>query len=173
MAKTGARDIYSNMATIEVTESAANTLTFKKLETGISLFEKLAWVIHRIEYWIDQTATIFNTNEDYILVALTSSDQITSITAKNAAVIDEAWITRVDIGTAATAHFIVRPFIRDFSTLPGQGLIIPPNPLYLCAKGTGLASATTSYCRIYYTTHELSADEYWELVESRRLISST
>jgi len=56
--------------------------------------------------------------------------------------------------------------------MPGGGLIVPPNPLYLGIKGTGLAAAQAVSCRFWYTTIELTPDEYWELVEARRIISS-
>lgn len=173
MAKKGVADQWANLAVISVSESAANTLTFKKLETGISLFEKVAWVINRLEYYFDFTGTIFNTNEDLLDVAITTSDQITSIAATNQAVVDTMRVVRVDLGTAASGFQVVRPQMRVFTDLPGGGLIVPPNPIYLAAKGTGLASAQTVICRMRYSLQELSPEQYWELVESTRMVSSS
>lgn len=166
-------DKFANMAVIGCTESAANTLTFKKLETGISLFEKMAWIIHRVEYFYNVvTAAQFNADADSLVIALTTTDQLSSLAIYNNAIIDLAVLQRTDFGTPATGWLTHKPIYKDFSSLPGGGLIVPPNPLYLGAQGTSLAAASVTFARLFYTNYELSADEYWELVESRRLVSS-
>lgn len=173
MAKVGGGDQFANLAVIKVVESAANTLTFKKLETGISLFEKIAWIIQRVEYYSQILATVFDGTGDKLTVALTSTDQLTSLAFENNALIDHLSIQRSDWGAAATAILQMQPLVKDFTNLSGGGIIVPPNPLYLGAVGSGLLAATTSWCRIYYRTIELTPDQYWELVEARRIISST
>lgn len=165
-------DKYANQAVITVTESAANTLTFKKLETGISLFEKQAWLISRVNYFISGIAQ-FNTSADALAMAITTTDQLTSLTLTNAAILDFLYLLRVDLGTAASGMFLPMPLVSDMSGLAGGGLLVPPNPLYLGAVGTGLAAAVSVTAKFYYTTIELKAEEYWELVESRRIISSS
>jgi hypothetical protein len=172
MAKAQA-DKFANQAVITVVESGANTLTFKKLETGISLFEKMAWLISRIEwFYASPIAALFNGDTDQLLLALTATDQITSLSLTNAAILDMIAIQRLDFGTPANSYSLIRPHVKDLSTLPGGGIICPPNPFYAAAQGVGLASATTSIVKVFYTNYELSADEYWELVESRRIVSS-
>jgi hypothetical protein len=166
-------DRFPNQAVIQVTESAPNTLTFKKLETGISLFEKIAWIIARVEYYVSSTlAAQFNADGDYEDIALTTTDQMTALALTNAAVIDYMSVHRQDYGVAASGGLITKPFVKDFTSLPGGGILVPPNPLYLGAKGTGLVAASTITAKFFYTTYELEKDEYWELVESRRIISS-
>lgn len=167
-------DKFANQAVITVTESAINTLTFKKLETGISLFEKMAWLIARMEYYVfDLSGTQFNAAADSLEIALTATDQLSAIPLTNAAVLDYLKYTRSDIGAAASGYISPQPYVKDFSTLPGGGLLVPPNPLYLAAKGTSLVAVSTVTAKILYTNYELSTEEYWELVESRRIISST
>ena len=75
-------------------------------------------------------------------------------------------------GTAASGGFHVQPYTKDLSTLPGGGLIIIPNPLYGFAIGTGLASATTNYIRFYYTQIEISDAQYYELWQSRVMLTA-
>jgi len=167
------KDKFPNMAVISVTESALNTLTFKKLETGISLFEKVAWVIHRIEYLITAASYgYFDAAGDTLEIALAATDQMSSLSITNAAVIDYQYIARLALGAAATGLFMESPLVRDLSTLPMGGVIVPPNPLYLGVKGTSLTAATTVTARFFYTTYPLSPDDYWELVEARRIIAS-
>lgn len=171
MAK-GSTDQFVNQAVITCTESAANTLTFKKLETGISLFEKVAWIISRIEYFISGISNL-NSSGDSLTMAITSTDQITGLALTNAAVIDLLYYLRIDYGTAANEVPIAMPFTKDLSTFSGGGLIVPPNPLYLGVVGSGEAAASTVTAKFFYRTLELSPDQYWELVESRRIISSS
>src|SRR4030042_4302686 len=94
------RDAYANMAIMRVVESAANTLTFAKLESATSLFEKVGYVIHEIHYHTDITFTGFNANEDTLTFGLAVSNGITDVTAARSEVIDSNKITRVDAGAA-------------------------------------------------------------------------
>lgn len=166
---------YTNIAHIAVTESAANTLTFQKLETGISVNQKVAWIIHKLEYFLAGcvTSAIFDTSADSWLGGLVASNALTDLSDQsNPAVLDSLQIRRIDLGTAASGMFFVSPIIKDFSMLPGGGLLIPPVPLYAAAKGTSLGAATTTRLRLYYSQIELKTDEFWQLLEMYRLISS-
>ena len=164
-------DKYSNKAYISLTESAANTLTFKELETGVSLFEKRAWIIHRIEYFIDNAAWAELLGAaDSLMLGLVLSNKITSLDLSDAAVID---LVKINIGTAGTpaSGFIGQsPRTRDFSTLPGGGHIVPPRPLYGAINAGGFSAAATSSIRFLYTAIEMKTEEYWELVEAYRLV---
>lgn len=164
-------DKFANQAVITCVETAANTITFKKLETGIAMFEKMAWVISQVEYFVGSYAS-FNTTGDYVNFGLATTDQLTSLSLSNAAIFDFNSIQRLDIGAAASGELLVLPITKDFSSMPGGGIIVPPNPLYLGVMGSGMANAMTVLVKIYYINYQLKADEYWELVEARRIISS-
>lgn len=164
-------DRYANVAHIQVTEASINTVAYKKLETGISLFEKMAWVISRIEYyWF---AIALAAVGDGVMMGITTSDNPASLVPEQVAVVDMTRIIRVDMGTPANAELMQAPIIRDFSQLPGQGLIVPPNPIYLAVEGIAQPAVLTMDCRIYYTAIQLKGDEFWELVEARRIIFSS
>ncbi len=166
-------DKFANYAIVTCTESAANTLTFKKLETGISLSEKVAWVVNRLEYVLTSlNATIFNATADGFYYGLSVSNAFSSPTVLENTILDYNMMHRVDIGAAASGFFLPMPIIKDFSTLPGGGIIVPPTPLYLFGMGGGLTAAMNVTVRIHYTMRVLKIDEYWELVEARRVLES-
>lgn len=173
MAEKMKADQFANYAIVTVTESAANTLTFKKLETGISLTEKVAWILSRVEY-VPTTPSnaVFNGDGDSLYWGLALSSSFTTVGLTENTIIDYNQWTRLDFGTAATSNLLTRPVVKDFSSLPGGGILVPPNPLYLFAQGTGLASAATVIARMHYSLLPLSVDQYWELVEARRVLSS-
>ena len=50
MAGVGGKDKYANIIYDEVTESAANTLTFESIDVGLNLFDKIGLKISRVEY---------------------------------------------------------------------------------------------------------------------------
>lgn len=167
---------FANMFSISLVESAANTLTYKKLESGFSLFEKKAWLIHRLEYFnLSLAAAVFNGTGDQVTVALTVANTLAAINTAAAyadpTMLDIMNVYRQDLGTAASGFFLETPYVKDFSQLPGGGLIVPPSPLYGAIQGSGLASAASCLIRGYFTVLELKPDEYWELVEARRVIS--
>jgi hypothetical protein len=173
MASKSVLDVYANMAIATVTESAANTLTYKKIETGISFDRQVAWVINRLEYSMGSLlAANFNGDGDALEMGLAISNSWATITLSELAIIDYASIQRADFGAAASMVHIRQPFQKDFSSLPGGGLIIAPSPLYFWAKGTGLVAATNDAVRIYYTLLELDGAAALELFQARRAIIS-
>jgi hypothetical protein len=76
------------------------------------------------------------------------------------------------MGVAAAGMFVMNPYTKDFTSLAGGGILVPPNPLYLAVQGNNLVNAQTVYARLFYTHVELKPDEFWELVEARRIIVS-
>lgn len=165
-------DEFANVAALTVVESAANTLTFKKLDTQTSINEKIGWLINRLEFFLDISATQWNANLDSVSMALTRSNLVTNlIDLTEPAILWNAFIQRTDIGTAATSWLVREPFVYDFSTLPGGGLLTPPTPLYGAVKGVSCTAANTLYLRIYYQTIDLTPEQFWQLVESVRIVS--
>lgn len=167
-----AEEKFANIAFVTVTETAANTLTFKKLETGIAPFEKVAFLINRIEYFYQRTVAIFAATGDSLVIGLSASDQFSTAELDNSAIIDYHTQVRVDLGAAGSGFFDRQPFIKDFSTLPGGGLLVAPNPIYLFGVGSSLGAATTTWVRFFYTIKHLKSEDFWELVEMRRMIGT-
>jgi hypothetical protein len=173
MPRAGSRDIFANVAHIQCVQSAANTLTFKKLETGVSLFEKIAWVIHAIDYHLTDPYDALAAAADQIEAGVTTSDQPANLNLDQVAVIDKIMWRFQAWGTPANAIVHFGPIRRYFTDLPGGGIIMPPNPIYLAVDSGSVGAAMTVDVRIFYTQKSLRAEEYWELVEARRIISST
>lgn len=164
-------DTFANQACITVTESAANTLTFQKLETGISIGARQAWIIHRLEYFFDSLSTL-NGTTDVLQMGISQSNSWTAVSAAEPSILDICWFERLDFGTAATGLISFKPLIKDFGALPGGGLLIVPNPLYAFAKGTGCAALTSSKVRVYYTQIDVKDAEFYELWQSRVLLTA-
>lgn len=162
-------DKFVNLMTTTITMSAANTITFQEINVGLNIFDKVGLLITRLEY--DPTvATLadLDTDSDWFMAGVTSSNNLVNLTPEKAEVIDEVSIARVDAGAAANATFMFRPIIHDFSTLPGGGLLIPPKPLYSAAFSGGMTAAGICYVRLYFIIYKLNDSEYLELLETRR-----
>jgi hypothetical protein len=163
-------DKFANKFFGTVAESAANTLTFAEIQTSVSLREKMAWVLHRLEYHF--TPSAYNqlvAADDRLAIALTGSNALPSLSIIQAAVID---LMTLDLAFASAVgrQNIIQPILRDFCSMPGGGLIIAPRPLYIGVQGTSLAAACGVTVRGYYTEMELKADEYLELVDFYRML---
>jgi len=164
-----ATDAFANIAHLSVTESAANTLTFNQLQTGTAIFEKMAMIIHRIEYSPSfATINLLQSNIDDINIAWTTSDQITAIGKQSAQVIDAI---NLNVLTVPVGNMYTRPLVSDFSTLPSGGLIVPATSLFLAIQGTSVASPGFSRSTIYFTYKSLKGEEFWELVEATRALT--
>lgn len=164
------KDKFANKLYGSCTESAAGTLTFNEIQTNVDVFSKRAWVLHRLEWYIPvATRLLFVDGSDYIDCALVSSSSISSLELDNPAVID-LWEIQMYYGSNVGKGYIDMPMIRNFESLPGGGLIITPRPLFTAVKATSMATPVTVECRGYFTSLELSADEYLELVDFYRIV---
>lgn len=171
MAKASALGEYAAQAIITPTESASNTLTFEKLEAGISIYDRVGWVINRIETRITAaTLALFNGTGDFLSVALTASNQITSLNEDNPSVYAMRRWVRLDFGTAASASIGQQTFVDDYSTLPGGGLLVLPTPLYAGIVGSGLTGPASAYVKLFFKAIELSAEDYFNLTQTRQLL---
>lgn len=163
-------DKFANKFYGQVVESAANTLTFAEIPTNVDVFSKKAWILHKLEWYFSAAQRILlATTADIIQAALCSSDKLSSLDLSSAGVIDLMEISMQGVPANGLMQFLA-PIERDFSKLPGGGLIISPRPLYLAIKGTDLAAAVTVAARGYFTAVDLNADEYLELVDFYRIV---
>lgn len=171
MANKPTRDNYANKFYGSATESAANTLTFKEIPTNVNTFDKIAWVLHRLEWYIPKATwdLVINT-ADTLTCALTASSQITALGLDNPSVIDAYTVGNKE-ATAVGFSYWQMPQIRDFSGLPGGGLIMAPRPLYIGLKAESFTSAATAQLRGYFSQLSMSSDDYLELVDFYRIVS--
>lgn len=162
---------YTAQAILQVTETGANTLTFDKLETGVSVYDKVGWVITRAEWRLSgSTLALFNGTGDILTTGLAASNNSSTIADNDPAFyVVRKWL-RLDFGTAASASIFSPIYVDDYSTLPGGGLLVLPNPLYIAAQGSGLTGASTVTCRIFFQSVDLGPDDYTNLVQARQLL---
>jgi hypothetical protein len=174
MAVKGNSDLYPQLAYMECTETGANTLTFAKLEvaTGALLGKsKYGMVIHQIQYYLNSAMRKLILDEDDAIVgAVCMSSNITGIDLDAVDVVDNITFGLNKYGAAAAGWPVIMPIHHNFTNL--GGLLVPADRLYLAVKGTSLASASKLQVRLWYTIKELSVDEYWDLVEARRIITT-
>jgi hypothetical protein len=166
-------DFYANIAFMSVLESAANTLTWKRLQLASSLMsEKAALIIHRADIQLTQHFTVLNANTAIISCCCSVSDRITDIRdLSQAEILFQTESQRVEASAVGT-HIVPQPQTLDFSTLPGAGIIVPADNLYVGIKGTTCGAAGLASIRIYYTVKALKTEEYWDLIEARRVMTT-
>jgi len=176
MASTDAMSRFASKLVLRMTESAQGTLTFDKVETGLSVYDPVGWVIHKVQSHV-QLAELskLNSTGDYIAWALTSTNSLTTGTQidSNPAVYMIREIGRLDFGTAASGEIVAAHFEDDYSTLPGGGLLVLPNPLYGSVFDSGASSAVTVNMVIWYSQITLSDKDYTNLIQARQLLISS
>jgi len=170
------KDAFANIAFLTVAESAANTLTFAQLQLTTTLMsEKAALIIHRAEFNLNNINSCFDSTSDYCDLALTVSDRVTPLyDLSQPEILFFARTQRQDFGAAASGFLYDGPRIIDFTNLPGTGLIVPADRLYIGIKSTGAPGANVQsvQMRLYYTVKSIATDEYWELIEARRVMTT-
>lgn len=162
-------DKYANSGSMMITESALNTLTFQKIETGLSLFQKVGWILHRIDWFFISvnSALLPDTGDSLEMAITTRSDLVLIGDLTSDALVDHVKVEKWE-DAAPTSSWMWNPLItHDFTGLPMGGILVAPNPLYMAIKGNGLAAATYGQARWYYTVVDLKGDDYFELLQSR------
>lgn len=105
---------------------------------------------------------------DTFIYAITQSNQITTLSPDESAVVFRLQQYIGEVGTGASGIVFEDPLVGDFTTMPGGGLLIAPRPLYVAVDSDSVANTPEVIFRMYFTILELKTDEYFELLESRR-----
>lgn len=168
--KTG--DRFANVAALYSLTSATDTFTSVKFAFPFSIQDKTGLVINRIEYWPSALGQL-NSSMDYLWMGILASNSIVDpLNQADPVLVDSMRFLRLDYGTAASGMLVETPYVKDLSTLPGGGILVAPSPLYMGVTSLGSTGACGGWVKFYYTYLSLTTEEYWELVESRRIISS-
>lgn len=166
-----AKESYSQIGYLAVTESAANTLTFNGLSVFSNVLGQKGMIIHRADYAISSTTLgVLAASQDGFQVGLAGSDALTTIALDDPEVYDYVFLSRRDYGTAASALILQFPIKRDFTQLPGGGLLVPADRLYGYFEGVNLSNPGGVTIRFWYTIIDLSAADYLELAQSMRVL---
>lgn len=167
MAKAGLKDLYANRAFESVTMSAANALTFSQVQFGVGLFQGVAAIIHRIE-WTPTQASIAElvAGADRMRLGFTNRDDLAALTPVNQSVLAWKFVFPLVVGAVVSEWLVELPLLSDFSDLPGGGLILPANPLYIGMDTEGFAAAGGVDAVIYLTFKQLQDAEYVELIQT-------
>jgi hypothetical protein len=144
--------------------SVINTITFEQIRFAAGLFEGVAIKLNRVRYVPD--ATLIReivANTDSLAFALTTRNDLTSLSPTNLSVIDTVSI----IGNGAGVEPTILPITSDFTSLPEGGLLLPANPLYLSMVSAGFAAAVGPlYAVLEYQWIRLSDREAIELLQT-------
>lgn len=143
---------------------------YASLNTGLSITDKVGLLINKIEYYFDVLATVIAPGFDCTF-GLTATNTIATVQDyADPAKIDWARFSSTAVATPANdrGYILHQPITHDFSKMPGGGVIVAPSSLFLCAHNGGTSNYLS--CRLYFTILDLSAEDYWQLVEARRII---
>lgn len=166
-------DKFPQFMSLNVVQTAANTLTFAKLSVGVSIFDYSAFIINRIEYHIPVgTFDLVVADADSLEMGITGSGTIADLATSQSQVYDSAILVASEQG--ASANFIVQtlPIIHDFSSLPGGGLLVPTGDMWAACDSAGLTGAASFTARVYYQIMALKAEDYIELAQRLRVLTT-
>jgi hypothetical protein len=168
-----AKDRFDQFMFLSVTMSAANTLTFSEVAIGGAVFEYAGLIFTRIEYY--PAADLFDdlaSSTDTVDIALTGSNGLADLSVDQAQLYDRLSLNAAAFGTPANVIQHALPFVHDFSTMPGGGLMVPAQTLYIGMVTAGFGAATSASVRAYYHIEKLTAADFVELVQRYRILTT-
>ena len=167
------RDRFANIASIEVTESAANTLTFSPLATNMGFLgrrdQALAMIIDELQWYPSAPglADLVDT-ADRLGMALTVSNSVTDILdLTDRRILSFIEFNAIMVGAVTSLSIFVQPVRQQFF----PPLITAERTLYLGVQGVSLAAAVVARLRILFRVETLDSAELVELAEVFRLTS--
>ena len=165
-------DKFANIAYLYVAATSNDVLATARLDMANNLLsEKAAIIISRADVFIGNVGAI-NAAGESISVALQLTDRLTTISLADPETLFTTGVIRYDAGTAGTGNLWISPIVLDFSNLPGGGILVPADRLYIAVKSENLAALANAAMRIYYTVVPLAPADYWELIEARRIMTT-
>lgn len=166
-----AKEKWSQIAYINVLESAPATLTFAGLSVFSNILSNQAMIIHRAEYTFRNTDfTALTADQDQMIFGICGSNTIETIVMDNPEVYDYNDLVSKEEGTPEWAALIVQPKIKEWTGLPGHGLLVPADRLFAYVKGISIGSALELTVRVFFSLEELAAADYLELAQAMRVL---
>ena len=124
-------DKYANQGYVGLVPTL-NTLSFAELATFVSVFEKKAFLINRVEYSLSgETMKEFDAETDSVMFGLSTSDTFAAAGLNVPQIFDHNELQLILAAAGVSSHLVSKPFIKDLSTLPGGGHLIPCRPIFL------------------------------------------
>lgn len=158
-------DKFANVAAVGVTESAAGTMTFAEMTTGVALGRQTGILIDQLDYYVDTTSLErLLATQDAIEIGWFSSNSMSSFNVADRRQLHQISITQgTIIGTPASGGTIhISPMVYQFF----PPMIIAAPRLFLGVLGTSIAQVLTIQSRMYFRYIDLSPQEYIELAEA-------
>lgn len=167
----GKKDQFAQIGYLSVTETAANTLTFANLSVFSNVLSNQAIILHKIMYYLPVASLQeLAAASDRLRFGIAGSDSMTTPTIDDAEVYDYQEICWLTFGTAGNAVIQEMVVEQDYNNMPGGGLLVPADRIFLFAMGQSLSSATTVQVRFFFTLKSLSPQDYLELAQSMRVL---
>lgn len=165
----GTRDRFANIATGDVTMTAANAITFDEVLTGVSLGVGVGIIIDQIDYeWTAVSLRELLGNADQLQGAwLTSADATDLADLSDRRILHAHVLTAVIVGAVVSLWVHKQPDPYQFF----PPIIVASPRIYLGANTQGAAAASRLRSRMYFRFIELSPAEYLELAETFQLTS--
>lgn len=162
-----AEDRYANRAGIAVTESAAGTITFQELITGVGFNTKKGMLIDQLDYTLPQaTLALLVGDQDLIRFAIVTSVGVGNLEdPTDLRILHAGQISIQLFGTAGNMNMTRMPLQHQFF----PSLIHAHIRIYLAVQSGSLASAATVRARMLWRFVDLSDREVAELVQATLL----
>lgn len=177
MAKTNVLDQYDQFATIKVfvTNAGAADEFIAKLETGLTNRQTVGWKVSRLEFFLDPLLFVQMTAAgNQIRASLTQvADESQGGTADNAYIVDQVTLFQPKTPAANNAYEMQRsPFVIAYSD--GHERLITPQNVYfhLYFSENAAPAACYNYLRIWYKEVELTAEDWYDLLQLRNPLVS-
>jgi hypothetical protein len=168
----GKLDRYSNIMAVTVQQAVANTITFNEIRVGLNLFDKVGILINRIDYAFSGAAVSeLAAAGDAVQLGLCQSNGLVALSVEQQEIIDFVGYYTAAPAAAADIQIFPTYIQRDYSTLPGGGILTTPKPLFAVFDSAGCANPHYGTLKIYFTIVNLKPDEYFELLEARQFFA--
>ncbi len=164
---------FAKIATVTVTGSAANTITFAEFQTGVGLQvgatrgKGLAMLIDEIDYYVTNLNLVLALDGDIVRYGITTSNQVSAVEDLADRRILHSAERQLRAITAASVVTFTQPHIHQFF----PALLWAEPTLFLATDGESQPVVPTVVARIFYRLIELDQSLIFEVAQQFRIVS--
>jgi len=163
----------------QVAAASASTDYFEQVNNGLSVTDRIGWLLQMVEDFTDPAAAALNAEGDGIVYGLCLTNAVKFANVGITGLMDAPqykWfsqLTRHDFGTAATGEISRFPRVFDFRNLSDGGILMVPQPLYAFASNNGGVSASiTIRFRAWFQAVQLSDADYFNMLQANQILTA-
>lgn len=163
---------------MQIAVATASTDYFETVNNGLSVTDRVGWLLQRIEDYTEPTPAALNADGDGVIYGLTLTNSVKYQDVGITGILNAPqykWVQTIYgryFGTAASGEMSRAPRVYSFDSLLDGGLLMVPQPLYVFGSANGgMSASVTVMFRCWFQAVQLTDADYFNLLQANQILT--